>query len=175
MIINFYFIFAIIFFIFIILPSIIILLIKDEKKLKILSSVIFIFYLIILFVGTILELDEVYPNLSFYFDFNHSWFSPNFLWFNFSIDNLIINAGLMFPIGFFTYTHFKNNKFLKTILLAFTLSILIEIYQMILPIYRNTEILDIILNTISGIFSAIYFNFIVILSKKPYFNARIKI
>ena len=174
MVINFYFAFILLFLIFVMIPTLTILFIKNDNKIKLITMIIFIFYIIFLLIGTTVELDTIYPNLSFHFEFNHNWFSSYFLWANFSLDNLIINICLMFPVGIFTYTHLKKHMFLKTIFIALLLSIIIELYQMILPIYRNTEILDIILNTISGLFSAIYYNFVINLSKINHFSLKNK-
>ena len=66
----------------------------------------------------------------------------------------------MFPIGFFIYSNLKKSQFKRTIILSILLSITIEIYQTILPVYRNTELLDIFLNGFSGLFSVIFFKFI---------------
>lgn len=52
---------------------------------------------------------------------------------------------------------YRINAFFATVLLSFLISISIEFLQAVLPIYRNTELADIIFNTLSGITSATYF------------------
>ena len=166
MIINFYFAFVLTLIFIIILPTIIYIYIKDDSIKKKISIIYFCIYLLILFVGTIAEIDIKLPNLIVNFNFSYPWFSSYFLWFNFDIDNLIVNILLMIPVGFFTYSFCKNRKFLKTIIVSICISIIIEIYQTILPVYRNTEILDLILNLLSGTISAIFYKFLQNLAKK---------
>lgn len=165
MAINFYILFFILFILFVILPTLTSIFVTNKKAKNIIYYSLLTLYLIFLFVGTIVELDDIFPTFVFNFNFNYDWFSVYFLFGNLSLDNLIVNIGLMFPVGFFIYEKYKKSQFLKTILFSFILSLVIEIYQMILPIYRNTEFLDIILNVFSGIISAIYFYFIKNLSK----------
>ena len=151
-----------------IIPTILVFALKKhEKALKITTLVFLTLYLTLLFIGTTAELGYNGTTATFIVVFNKSWFTPSFMWFGTGILNLLVNIFLLFPVGFITFVFAKKHKFLKTILFAFALSIFIETYQMVLPIHRNTELGDVILNTISGAISAIY---CFILSKLGAFN-----
>jgi len=69
---------------------------------------------------------------------------------------VLINLFMLFPIGFIVYVFSKDKPFLKTIIITLLVSLIIETLQFVLPIHRNTEILDIILNFLSGVISASY-------------------
>ncbi len=149
---------ATLFFIFgIALPPIIIVLLKKHRKiLNLLVIISAVLYFSFLFVGTTFKIQYSYPNVSFVPSFDKPWLSMNFIAFGFGKINIISNLILFLPLGFIVYTFAKKHRFLKTILLAFVLSISIEILQWILPVSRNTEILDVLLNTLSGTISATY-------------------
>ena len=154
--INLYLFLFICFISLIILPLTILYFTKKKLKWRKILMIIFsCFYFIILLLGTICTIDNQYPSLLFYFDFSGKWFSIQFLFFNFSLSNILINIGMLIPIGFIIFSFTKNKTFQKTILTAILISISIEIYQWILPIKRDTEIGDFLMNTLSGIISAI--------------------
>jgi glycopeptide antibiotics resistance protein len=144
-----------------ILPTILVFALKNHQRtLKTIISVLLVCYLILLFIGTTFEVDLAFPNVSFNLKLNDNWFSLHFIAFNFGKINVLVNLALFLPLGFATFTLSKKHKVLKTVLFSFLLSTTIELSQWILPIYRNTEILDVILNTASGLISAIYCLFI---------------
>ena len=145
-------------FIFLILTPIIILFYtrNNFKNRKIFMFIFSCFYFFVLIAGTICTIENQFPNLIFNFDFNNNWFLLKFLLFNFGISNILINIGMLIPIGFIVYSFSKNNNFLKIILLSIFISIFIELYQWVLPINRDTEIGDLIMNSFSGLISAIF-------------------
>lgn len=141
----------------IVLPTILILSLKNHPKaLKISAIILSIIYFVLLFIGTTFQMSIKNGNLSVYPDFTQEWFSISFLLASFQPVNLTINLILLFPIGFIVFSFAKKRPFLKTIIIAFLISILIELYQFILPVARTTELTDILFNTLSGFISAIY-------------------
>ncbi len=150
-----------------VLPTILFITLKNKPKtLKICASVLFFIYLIFLFIGTTGSISLSGSKLSISLNFNKEWFSLDFAWFEISKTNTLINLFLLFPIGFVVYTFTDKKQFLKTILFSFLLSIIIELYQWVLPIHRNTEVSDVIFNTISGVISAVYLEILTKLTDK---------
>ena len=153
-----YLAFALAFLFMVVLPTIFVFALKNKPNiLKPIISVMFAIYLCLLFVGTMTWFGKSGDTITLTFDFSTvSWFSSYFLWGSFGKLNILINISMFFPIGFVVFTFAKKHPFLKTILLAFGISLAIELLQFILPIYRNTEIFDLFLNTMSGLISATY-------------------
>ncbi len=140
-----------------ILPTILVLCLKNRPKvLKICAICLMIAYFIVLFIGTTFNVSLKKGNLSISADFTKDWFSMRFLLYSFKPVNLTINVALLFPLGFIVYSFAKENKFIKTILFSFLLSLFIELYQFVLPISRTTELTDLFFNTFGGMLSALY-------------------
>lgn len=159
MTINFYFALVIVFFFMLVLPTTLVFALKHKPKvLKWCIAVLFVIYLLLLFVGTAGKINLKNNTLKIDFNFTNDWFSLYFSWFSFSKTNVLINLFLLFPVGYVVFTHSEKHQFFKTVLLALFISLLIEIYQWILPIHRNTELSDVLFNMISGLISAIYCN-----------------
>lgn len=129
---------------------------KHPKALKITTIVFACVYFMCLFIGTTCKLKVSADNILISFNFTEPWFSIDFLFLDFSLKNMFVNLAMMFPLGFIVYVFSNKKPFIKTIIFALSLSLFIELYQFILPIYRNTEITDIIFNILSGVASAIY-------------------
>ena len=145
------------FLLMVVVPTILVFALKNHQKaLKITTFIFACIYFVVLFIGTtcVLNIDSNTTKISF--DFTKDWFSIDFLWFDFRLGNMFINLSMLFPLGFIVYVFANHKPFLKTILFAFLLSLLIELYQFVLPIYRNTELTDILFNTLSGVISATY-------------------
>lgn len=152
------------------IPTILVFTLKNHQKvLKILAGIMLAVYFIFLLIGTTAKIDISLPNASFYLDFSSNWFEMNFIAFGTGKSNILINLVLFLPLGFVVFIFSKKRPLLKTIMFSLTLSITIELLQWILPITRNTEILDVILNTISGTISAIFCYF---LKKLGAFNTK---
>ena len=159
MTINLYFALTLVVFFMLILPTTLVFALKHKPKiLKWCILILFVVYLLLLFVGTAGKVSLKNNTLIISFNFSGNWFSLYFLWFSFSRTNLLINLFLLFPVGYVVFTYSEKYQFLKTILLALLISVVVEIYQWVLPIHRNTELSDILFNTISGLISAIYCN-----------------
>lgn len=152
--------FLVIFFAFalmVALPTILVFALKNHQKaLKITAIVFACIYFVCVFIGTTCTLDIDWNYTSIGFDFNEPWFSLDFISFEFKPGNIFINLFMFFPLGFIVYAFTQNKPFAKTILFALAASLIVELYQFILPIYRNTELTDIALNTLSGVLSATY-------------------
>lgn len=156
--INLYLAFALAFLLMVAIPTTLVFALKNKPKvLKPIIAIMSIIYLCFLFIGTLTLFGKSGDTITFTFNFSSThWFSSYFIWGSFGKLNILINLLMLFPVGYIVFTFAKKHKFLKTILAAFLLSITIELLQFILPICRNTEILDIALNTISGVISATY-------------------
>lgn len=156
MTINLYFSIALTIIFMLIVPiTLIFSLNRKPKILKICIAILFAIYLFLLFTGTAGTISLKNNSLHISFNFSSNWFTSYFSWFDLSKTNVLINLFMFFPLGFVVYTFSKNHAFAKTILLAFVLSCFIEFYQFALPIIRNSEISDIIFNTLSGLISAV--------------------
>lgn len=145
----------------VILPILFFVILKNESKLLKFCAIIYmVCYFVLLFVGVTSTINFDKSSVIINLAFDGEWFSPNFVLFGGGIVNSLINLVMFFPLGLLVYSFSKKKKFLKTILLALILSIIIETLQWILPISRNTELLDVLLNTISGVISALTFKFL---------------
>ena len=129
---------------------------KNQKALKITTIVFACIYFVCLFIGTTAKLEISADKVTVAFNFTEPWCSLDFLFLDFSLKNMFVNIVMMFPLGFIVYVFTNKKPFAKTIIFALCLSLFIELYQFILPIYRNTEITDIIYNVLSGVASATY-------------------
>ena len=129
---------------------------KHTKALKITTIVFACVYFICLFIGTTAKLEISADKITVAFNFTEPWCSADFLFLDFSLKNIFVNLSMMFPLGFIVYVFSNKKPFVKTIIFALCLSLFIELYQFILPIYRNTEITDLIYNVLSGVVSATY-------------------
>ena len=157
MTINLYFAIFLVVLLMLIIPTVLVVFLKKHQRiLKVILLILFIAYIILLFIGTMSEISVSNNTLNISLNFSNEWFSSYFHWFDVSKTNVLINLFLLFPIGFVTYSFCKKRKFLKTVLLALFISIIIETLQFVLPVVRNTEPSDIIFNTLSGIISAGY-------------------
>ena len=137
------------------IPTILVFALKNNPKtLKITAIVFSCIYFVCLFIGTTCTLDIDFKTVNIGFDFTKKWCSIDFLLMDFRPGNMFVNLFMFFPLGFIVYVFEKDKPFKKTIILALCLSLFIELYQFILPIYRNTELTDILFNVTSGLISA---------------------
>lgn len=156
--------FTILFFIF---PTLMIIIFFNKKRvLKIVGLVAFILYCLLLSVLVFGKISITKQYVIISFENTIPWFSLNFIWANFGKTNVIYNLIMLFPVAAFVISQTDKNIFLKTILISFVLSFIIEFLQFILPVYRTTEVFDIVTNTISGIIGFAYFYFIYFIAKK---------
>lgn len=152
-------------FFFIIPPILYIFLSKHKKALYIIFSILFILYIIILLVGVFgsIQKNDDTTTISLIFD-NSLWAKGNFAIASSSAFNILVNLVLLFPLGEYIAIICKK-PILKTILISFACAFMIEFLQFLLPVSRTTELLDLILNTISGILGTLYILLIKYLSK----------
>lgn len=155
--INLYVLACLFFFGLFVLPFSAMIIFKNKRTvLKIIMSIFLVIYLSSIFVGTTAEITTKKTSMIIDYNFSAGWFSMSFLWAGSTITNFFINIIMMFPMGLFVFSFCKEHLVLKTILFSFILSFIIETYQFILPVARNTEILDLVLNTLSGTISAYF-------------------
>lgn len=155
----------------ILLPSVaIFILINKKQLLKIFGIVFFILYLIVL--GSLVFGDVSFKNgnLILKFTTNTKWFNMYFVWGSFTKSNLLLNIIMLFPVGAFVLALNTKHSFIKTIVFSFVISFTIEVLQFVLPIQRTTEVLDILLNTLSGILGYLYYFLIYKFAKKYEIN-----
>jgi glycopeptide antibiotics resistance protein len=152
---NTIFLFLTAFILMVIAPIILVFALKNHQKaLKIITTIFACGYFVCLFIGTTADINMTSSKTTIDFDFTKKWFNINFLLYDFDLDNILINLFMFFPIGFIVYVFADKKPFIKTIILALILSIIVELYQFILPINRYTELTDLIFNTTSGLISA---------------------
>ena len=155
--INILFACLMMFLLMVVLPTILLVVLKKHQRfLRVCTIILSIVYFIFLFVGTTAKVFIQGNEVVLYYNFSYEWFSMRFLPYSFAFRNIAVNLALFFPIGFIVYIFAKNRKFVKTIIFAFLLSILVEFYQFILPVGRTTELTDLLFNTLSGVISAGY-------------------
>ncbi|MBR1984616.1 MAG: VanZ family protein [Clostridia bacterium] len=152
---------------FLVVPAIIIFCsYKNKKVLKILGIIYYIIYCIglaCLVFGKVVVKNGV---ATLNFDFSYPWFSLKFLWFGKGKTSLIYNLFMLIPVGAFVASQTTQKRFLKTALIPFCMSFIIELFQFILPISRYTEVFDLVINTISGIIGCLIFSVFAWLTKK---------
>ncbi len=147
-------------------PTVLMLFLSHTKWFKWLTLCLGLAYFCVLIIGVFGKVD-IADTVSVSFENNGMWFSAfNFILFNSSISNFLINIFMFFPLAVIIFAFFKKHLFLKTVILAFCLSIFIETMQFVLPISRTVELTDIIFNTLSGIISFLYFYQLKILNRK---------
>lgn len=155
--INIYLAIISIFLILFAVPFLLCTILKNKRTaLKIFITIWFVIYLAFLFIGTTANIQIDNNIVKLWYNFNMPWFKLDFSFYSSGMFNIFTNLAMMFPIGFFIFSVYPKNQFLKTIFLSLIISIIIELYQWILPVNRHTEIFDVVLNVASGIISAIY-------------------
>ena len=143
------------FLLMVVTPTILVFALKNHQKaLKVTTIIFSCIYFVCLLVGTTCTLDIDLKTTKIGFDFTKEWCSIDFLLMDFRLGNMFVNLFMFFPLGYIVYTFSKHKPFRNTIITALCLSLFIELYQFILPIYRNTELTDILFNVTSGLISA---------------------
>ena len=155
--INFFLAASIMFVLMVIVPPIILKIFRNKPHIiKILSICLGVVYAVLLVIGTTADVSMKNNVISIKYSNSIDWFSMRFAVLNGGIAHILINLVLLFPIGFLVYIFSSKHCFLKTVLISFAVSIIIETYQFILPVDRSTELADIVFNTLSGVLSATY-------------------
>lgn len=155
--INIYLASLTMFFLMVIVPPVVLFFFKNKPKtIKIITIILGIVYAVLLIIGTTAKVYMNGANVVISYPNSDKWFSLHFAIFNTGKANILVNLALLFPVGLIVSVFSKNRRFVKTILISLVISILIELFQFILPIHRTTELADVILNTLSGLLSALY-------------------
>jgi len=156
--INLYIAIVFIIFFYLIYPILMFKLIKNRRVLKIIGIVSFFIYILILcclvFGEVIIKDNFILLNIKT----SYVWFKLNFIIANFAKLNVIYNLIMLFPVAAFVFSITKKRVLLKTIIISFLISFLIELFQFILPVDRTTELFDLLTNTVSGIIGFFYYN-----------------
>lgn len=152
---------------FVVFPvSMIVIFFKNKKVLKIVGIISFILYCallsILVFGRVIIKENSVIVN----FTNTSNWFSSYFAWADFGKANILYNLVMLFPVSAFVISQTQSKIFLKTTLISFLISVIIETLQFILPIVRSTEIFDIVMNVASGVIGYLFFKPIYLVVKK---------
>lgn len=135
----------------VVLPSILVfVLINNKRLLKIFGIVFFILFLTVLSLLVFGNVVFKNGNIILSFSANAKWFSMLFLWGSFTKSNILLNLVMLFPVSLFVLSLNTKHSFIKTTVISFVISVVVELLQFVLPIERTTEVLDIVLNTISG-------------------------
>ena len=142
----------------VILPVVLKIFFADTKICKILTWIIFIFFVIIILCLTLgkVSVDKI---VSIYFETSGGWCEKHIYWFDkFEWKDAIINLVMMTPVGVFIWNNersfWKNIVF--ALLLGASLGLLIESLQFILPIARTVQVQDVLFNGISSAIGAIF-------------------
>ena len=134
-----------------------ILIIKLNKKPL---TICYLFtYLLLLFLGVLLDVSIDNNSISFSLLITSKWFNNKLSIAYFDTLLIFINILLLFPLGTIFPLLKKNklNNYLFSLIIGFSTSLLIEFLQFSLPIIRYGELLDIINNTFSVILGYQYY------------------
>ncbi len=153
-------------FVLVILPLLLFVFCKNEKIVKNVFSILALFYFLLIIIGVFFNIQlgkkifilpfQKIENLDKRFDF--SLLSRDIL-------DFIINICMFIPLAFLLYPLFKSRPILKTIIFCTSLTITIEIMQLILPISRSPQLLDIIVNVLSCFIGIAFYKLLEILIK----------
>ena len=144
--------------IFAIFPIALFLRVKRLIRVKKIFVILAIFYILIVCVGvfTNVSLGKVITIKPFN-DLGNA--NKPFNWEIISKKNtdFVINILMLVPLGFLLGPTFERFAIIKSVAICASFSIIIECMQLVLPIGRNPQLNDIILNTLSGLIGVICF------------------
>lgn len=138
------------------LPLLAIIFVKDTKKLRIITIVFLSLYLLVLLLGVWTRVQITKKVVNIYFDFSYGYFNKTINWGfkNLKISDICLNLIMFIPIGI-SYAVLSKRSYLRfiimSILIAGSISIIIELGQYILPIRRAVQLSDVVFNIISFI------------------------
>lgn len=139
------------------LPTILCFVLKNNQKaFKITMACLSAVFFVLLFVGTTAEVTLKQNTVAVCYKTTELWFDFGITFGNTDITNIAVNLLLLFPVGYIVFTFSGKNYFFKCTAMALIISLIIETYQWVLPFPRSTEVIDIILNTASGIIGYAY-------------------
>ena len=154
---NVYIAIALIVFLELVLPTVLCFALKNHQKaLKICTIILAVIFFAFLFIGTSAEVTLENKIVSAHYKFDGNWFNFKFGFGSTGFINVLVNIFLLFPIGYIVFAFSEKHNFLKCVLWALAISLVIETYQWVLPVPRGTEIIDLLLNTASGAVAYLY-------------------
>ena len=146
---------SVLFLVFGFLPFFTFMLLKNKRVIKSLFIILTIFYSIVVLIGVLTNIqlgETIYIAKSV--DINRTFnFSP----ITRNVRDITINICMLAPLGFLLGGIINKYKVIKSVTFGLILSIFIEVMQYILPIGRNAQLTDIILNTISALIGVLIF------------------
>ena len=130
---------------------------KDNKTPNILTTVLFIIYLIALFWILLFKLGVHFSNMGKMSSINLIPFSkPSMSNGKIDFSEMILNVMIFVPLGLYAGMLFKRWFIVKKLLLIFLISLIIEVLQFILRL-GVSDITDIITNAFGGIIGLMIF------------------
>ena len=153
--------------VFAIFPIVFFLVSKNEKHIKVVYFILTILYCLVVCVGvfTNIQLNKLIT-IEFLDNINNLNKTFNFNLFPNTFQDVIINILMFVPLGFLLMPIFKKHAFVKTLLIGISFTIMIEISQLVLPISRNPQLSDIILNSLSCLIGIACFIILKLVSSK---------
>lgn len=146
---------------FFVIPTILLLTCYKKKALKYLSAFFFLIYFVFIMVLVLGQIGFSNNTITLLLQPNSPWFTLRFLVASFEVKNILYNLIMMFPVAFFVFGFTSKKVFYKTIVISFCFSLFIETCQFVLPFARYTELLDVFVNTLSGVLGYLYFRSVV--------------
>lgn len=170
---------VLIIFFFVLYPLLILFIFRKKTVvLQVVSKISIVLYFVLLCVlvfGNVSTKNNIFT-VSLVVD--ASFFSLDFCVASFNKTNILYNLIMMFPISAYFFANSKNllstkqeflkvqkQIFLKSALLSFGISFFIELFQFVLPVSRTTEVLDLVLNTFSGVLGYVFFFCVILIYK----------
>ncbi len=130
---------------------------NHPKLLNILPKIMLVMYSLLLVVLTTFTIDFT-NGFNMFLNLKGDWFSKDLLTsLQTTTPDLILNTAMMLPIGYGVSHITKNNsakKAINSVAISLALSLGIEFLQFMLPISRVPSVLDVILNSASGLIGA---------------------
>jgi len=151
-------------------PLLVMFFVGNNKKLKIILSVLLSLFLVVLFIGVFGEIDITKEFVYIDFDFSAGFFNKDIIT-NFSTYKVdrVINLIMLIPIGEVVCISAKqkNSKFgiLFAVIIGLLTGLFIETFQFILPVPRSVQLSDVVYNTISCVIGYLYISLFFYLKK----------
>ena len=158
--INTLFIVVFLFVYYLIIPLALIFFIKNAKAKKICNILYLIIFCLILLVGVFFKIDITKTSTQISLDFSAGFFNKsfNFKFWNFDLQDFLINISMLFPLGYCFNLILKTKyKCLFAFLFGLCVGTFIEVCQFIFPFPRSPQLSDIIFNGLSVFIGSLFF------------------
>ncbi len=149
-------------FAYVVLPTAMLILIKDKSKVKILTAILTILYVVVLVLGVTSKVVFDAEHVVIKFEYGTDWCNKFINWNIFSgkLGDIAINIVLLFPLGA-TVNVFSKGTLgkvaLKCAIVGCIVGLLIECSQFVFPVTRSVQLSDVILNTLSAVLGGLYY------------------